>query len=65
MVHREKHSISPFKKNIYLGDQMNSLGFKYEPKVTAFLELQGEAKERFREDLHDKLPNSHHAFFDL
>ena len=44
---------------------MNSLGFKYEPKVTAFLELQGEAKERFREALHDKLPNSHHAFFDL
>lgn len=49
MVHTNKHSLYyPFiKKGIYFGDQASLLGFKYELEVTAFLELQGEAKKGF------------------
>lgn len=51
MVHKEKVlfiSLCFLKKyqGIYFGGQRSFLGFKYEPKVSAFLELQGEAKDR-------------------
>lgn len=50
MVHREQHSFYHyFFKGVYLGGHVSSLRFKYEPKVTAFLEVQEEAKERFTE----------------
>lgn len=34
------------KQGIYFEGRLSFLGFKYESEVTAFLEQQGEAKER-------------------
>lgn len=48
MVYREKYSlyIPEKKQGIYFEGRLSFLGFKYESEVTAFLEQQGEAKER-------------------
>lgn len=50
---------SPYFKIIYFGGQTSFLGFKYEPKVTAFLEQQGETREIFKELAKPYITTSH------